>query len=124
MFPFQAKPSKTIYILVFLVLLGEYYISYFFTGMTAFLVYDYFKDGDATMSEAWAATKKNAVTLFYLSMISAIVKVVTGVLRGKGGKDRGASGGLAGMVLGFIERVWTVATYLDAVSTNCEKFHI
>ncbi len=31
------------------------------------------KDGDATMSEAWAATKKNAVTLFYLSIISAIV---------------------------------------------------
>ena len=79
--------------------------------MTAFLVYDYFKDGDATMSEAWTATKKNAVTLFYLSMISAVVKVVTGVIRGKAGRDRGAAGGLAGMVLGFIERVWTVATY-------------
>jgi hypothetical protein len=38
------------------VLLGDYYISYFFTGMTAFLVYDYFKDGDAAMPEAWAAT--------------------------------------------------------------------
>jgi len=31
------------YILAFLVLLGNYYISYFFTGMTAFLVYDYLK---------------------------------------------------------------------------------
>jgi hypothetical protein len=91
--------------------MGEYYISYFFTGMTAFLVYDYFKDGDATMSEAWAATKKNAVTLFYLSIISAIVKVVTGVLRGKRGREGSAAGGLAGMILGFIERVWTVATY-------------
>ena len=104
-------PQELVYILVFLVILGEYYISYFFTGMTAFLVYDYFKDGDATMSEAWEATKKNAVTLFYLSMISAVVKVVTGVLRGKAGRDRGAAGGLAGMVIGFIERVWTVATY-------------
>ncbi|MDP3105202.1 MAG: hypothetical protein Q8M95_11420 [Candidatus Methanoperedens sp.] len=64
------------------------------------------------MSEAWAAAKKNAVTLFYLSIISAIVKVVTGVLRGKRGRERGAAGGLADMVLGFIERVWTVATYL------------
>jgi hypothetical protein len=105
-------PQEVVYILVFLVLLGEYYISYFFTGMTAFLVYDYFKDGDATMSEAWAAAKKNAVTLFYLSIISAIVKVVTGVLRGRRGRERGAAGGLADMVLGFIERVWTVATYL------------
>ncbi|MBU3967908.1 MAG: hypothetical protein KKG76_11150 [Euryarchaeota archaeon] len=104
-------PQELVYILVFLVLLGEYYISYFFTGMTAFLVYDYFKDGDATMSEAWTAAKKNAVTLFYLSIISAIVKVVTGVLRGKSGRDRGAAGGLANMVIGFIERVWTVATY-------------
>jgi len=104
-------PQELVYILVFLVILGEYYISYFFTGMTAFLVYDYFKDGDATMSEAWEATKKNALTLLYLSMISAVVKVVTGVLRGKAGRDRGAAGGLVGMVLGFIERVWTVATY-------------
>jgi len=107
----MAMPQELVYILVFLVLLGEYYISYFFTGMTAFLVYDYFKDGDATMSEAWAAAKKNAVTLFYLSIISAIVKVVTGVLRGKSGRERGAAGGLADMVIGFIERVWTVATY-------------
>jgi hypothetical protein len=107
----KTMPSELVYILVFLVLLGEYYISYFFTGMTAFLVYDYFKDGDATMSEAWAATKKNALTLFYLSIISAIVRVVTGVLRGKSGRERSAAGGLANMVLGFIERVWTVATY-------------
>lgn len=104
-------PQELVYILVFLVLLGEYYISYFFTGMTAFLVYDYFKDGDATMSEAWAAAKKNAGTLFYLSIISAIIKVVTGVLRGKSGRERGVGGGLADMVIGFIERVWTVATY-------------
>ena len=51
--------------------------------MTAFLVYDYFKDGDATMSEAWAATKKNALTVFYLSVVSAIVKVIMGMLRGR-----------------------------------------
>lgn len=104
-------PQELVYILSFLVLMGEYYISYFFTGMTAFLVYDYFKDGDATMSEAWAAAKKNALTLFYLSIVSAIVRVVTGILRGKRDRGRGVSGGLADMVLGFIERVWTVATY-------------
>ncbi len=104
----NSLPSELVYILYFLVLLGEYYISYFFTGMTAFLVYDYFKDGDATMSEAWAAAKKNAVTLFYLSIISAIVRVVTSALRGRRGER---DGGIAGMILGFIERVWTVATY-------------
>ncbi len=104
-------PQELVYILAFLVLLGEYYISYFFTGMTAFLVYDYFKDGDATMSEAWNAVKKNALTLLYLSIVSAIVRVVTGILRGRRDRGRGAAGGLADMVLGFIERVWTVATY-------------
>ncbi len=103
-------PEELVYFLYFLILLGEYYISYFFTGMTAFLVYDYFKDGDATMAEAWAAVKKNALTLFYLSIVSAIVRVVIGILRGRRG-ERGAAGGLAGIILGFIERVWTVATY-------------
>lgn len=107
----KSIPPELVYILVFLVLLGEYYISYFFTGMTAFLVYDYFKDGDATMSEAWTAAKKNAVTLFYLGIVSAIVRIVIGALRGRRGREGSAAGGIAGIILGFIERVWTVATY-------------
>jgi len=99
------------YLLAFLVLLGNYFISYFFTGMTAFLVYDYFKDGDATIPEAWAATKKNMFTILYLAIISAIVNIILGVLRGKAQRGRGAIGGLSGMILGFIEKAWTVGTY-------------
>jgi len=99
------------YLLAFLVLLGNYFISYFFTGMTAFLVYDYFKDGDATISEAWAATKKNMFTILYLAIISAIVNIILGVLRGKAQRGRGAVGGLSGMILGLIEKAWTVGTY-------------
>ncbi|VVB94171.1 Uncharacterised protein [uncultured archaeon] len=104
-------PTGIFYILVFLVLLGDYYISYFFTGMTAFLVYDFFKDGKATMSDAWAATKKNALTLFYLSIISAIIYIITSVLRRRERERGGVGGGITDMILGFIESVWTVATY-------------
>ncbi len=111
LFFFNVMSTDIFYILAFLVLIVDYYISYFFTGMTAFLVYDYFKDGDATMSEAWAATKKNALTIFYLSIVSAVVKVIMGILRGRANKNRGVTGGIADMILGFIERVWTVATY-------------
>jgi hypothetical protein len=99
------------YILAFLIFLGNYLISYFFSGMTAFLVYDYFKDGDATMSEAWAATKKNILTIFYLAIISSMVNIITGVLRGRARRDRGIAGGFSEIILGFIERAWTVATY-------------
>jgi hypothetical protein len=99
------------YLLAFLVLLGNYFISYFFTGMTAFLVYDYFKDGDATLSEAWAATKKNMFTILYLAIISAIINIILSVLRGKSQRGQGAIGGLSGMILGFIEKAWTVGTY-------------
>ena len=99
------------YILAFFILLGNYFISYFFTGMTAFLVYDYFKDGDATMFEAWDAAKKNAITIFYLAIISAIVNIILGILRGRTRKDRSVGGGLSGMIIGFIEKAWTVATY-------------
>ena len=99
------------YIFAFVIFLGNYFISYFFTGITAFLVYDYFKDGDATMSEAWAATKKNILTIFYLAIISAVVNVILGILRGRTRRDRGVGGGLSGMIIGFIEKAWTVATY-------------
>jgi hypothetical protein len=104
-------PEGIFIVVLFLVVLGNYYISYFFTGMTAFLVYDYFKDGDATMSEAWAATKKNALTIFYLSIVSAIIKLITSFLRGKAQKERSISGGFSVMIVNFIESVWTVATY-------------
>jgi hypothetical protein len=107
----SSLPAGIFYILVFLVLLGVYYISYFFTGMTAFLVYDFFKDGDATMSEAWAATKKNALALFYLSIISAIIYIITSAFRRRSRERGGVGGGIGGMIMGFIESVWTVATY-------------
>ncbi|MCX9029998.1 MAG: DUF6159 family protein [Candidatus Methanoperedens sp.] len=99
------------YLLAFLVFLGNYFISYFFTGMTAFLVYDYFKDGDATMSEAWDATKKNMFTIFYLAMISAIFNIIIGILRGRSRREIGVPGGISGMILGFFEKAWTVGTY-------------
>lgn len=104
-------PTGIFYILAFLVLLGDYYISYFFTGMTAFLVYDFFKDGDATVSDAWAATKKNALTLFYLSIISAVIYIITSAFRRQSRERGGVGGGIGGMIMGFIESVWTVATY-------------
>jgi hypothetical protein len=99
------------YIFAFFTFLVNYFISYFFTGMTAFLVYDYFKDGDATMSEAWAATKKNTLTIFYLSIISAVVNLILGILRGRTRRDRSVGGGLSGIIIEFIEKAWTVATY-------------
>ncbi|NJD54699.1 MAG: hypothetical protein FIB07_17805 [Candidatus Methanoperedens sp.] len=104
------KLGNIFYLFAFLVLLGNYFISYFFTGMTAFLVYDYFKDGDATMSEAWAATEKNKFTILYLAIISAIVNIILGVLRGKAQRS-GAIGGISNMIMGFIEKAWTVGTY-------------
>lgn len=104
------KLGNIFYLFAFLVLLGNYFISFFFTGMTAFLVYDYFKDGDATMSEAWAATEKNKFTILYLAIISAIVNIILGILRGKVRRS-GAIGGISNMILGFIEKAWTVGTY-------------
>src|SRR5659263_644910 len=99
------------YLLAFLVFLGNYFISYFFTGMTAFFVYDYFKDGDATMSEAWDATKKNMFTIFYLAIISAIFNIIIGILRGRSRREIGVPGGISGIILGFFEKAWTVGTY-------------
>lgn len=97
------------YILALAILLGNYLISYFFSGMTAFLVYDYFKDGDATMSEAWDAARKNMITIFFLALVSAIVNIIMGALRGRT-RDR-FSGGLSEMITAFIQKSWTVATY-------------
>jgi len=64
------------------------------------------------MSEAWITAKKNAVTLFYLSIVSAMVKIVIGALRGEkrtGGKPCRWQCRNDPRI--YRARIWTVATY-------------
>lgn len=88
------------------VALLSYTITYFFVGMTVNLVDTHLRGRDARLDEAFADARKNFFALLGLAVVSALVSIITGMLRGRKGRDLGDYAADA------INRVWVVASYL------------
>jgi hypothetical protein len=97
----------SLYVLGALLIFGQYAIAYVFSGMTAFLVYEYLTEGDGRMDQAWAIVRRDGLDLVSLAAASTAVKLLENALRGRGG--RGNAGGQ--IVAGILNTVWTTATY-------------
>jgi hypothetical protein len=97
----------SLYVLGALLIFVQYAIAYVFAGMTAYLVYEYLTEGDGRMDQAWAIARRDGLDLLSLAAASTLVKLVENLLRGRGGRGS-AMGGLAA---GFLNTVWTSATY-------------
>lgn len=83
-----------------------YIITYFFMGMTVNLVNARLHGRDAKLGEAFADASKNAPALICLAVVSTLVSILTGMLRGRRGRD------LGDLAADALQRTWTVATYL------------
>ena len=104
----DTQPGKiSLYVLGALLIFVQYTIAYVFSGMTAFLVYEYLTEGDGRMDQAWAIVRRDGLDLVSLAAASTAVKLLENVLRGSGSR-RSAGGSLAA---GIINTVWTTATY-------------
>jgi hypothetical protein len=97
----------SLYVLGALLIFVQYAIAYVFSGMTAFLVYEYLTESDGRMDQAWAIVGRDGLDLISLAAASTAVKLLENVLRGRGG--RGNAGG--SLVAGILSTVWTTATY-------------
>jgi hypothetical protein len=104
----DSQPGKvSLYVLGALLIFVQYTIAYVFSGMTAYLVYEYLTEGDGRMDQAWAIVRRDGLDLVSLAAASTAVKLLENALRG-GGSRRNAGGSLAA---GIINTVWTTATY-------------
>ncbi len=91
----------------------HYVVSYIFSGMTVYLIYGYLAEGDGRMDKAWAIVQREFWHIVSLAAASTLVRVVAGSLRNRGGRSRGALGGmLTSMFGGLLETLWTEASYL------------
>jgi hypothetical protein len=97
----------SLYVLGALLVFVQYVVAYIFSGMTAYLVYEYLTEGDGRMDRAWAIVRRDGLDLASLAAASTLVKLVENLLRGRGGRG-GAVGGLAA---GILNTVWTTATF-------------
>ena len=97
----------SLYVLGGLLIFVQYAVAYVFSGMTAYLVYEYLTEGDGRMDRAWAIVRRDGLDLISLAAASTAVKLLENALRGRNGRQN-VAGGLAASI---IDTVWTTATY-------------
>jgi hypothetical protein len=93
------------YVIMFVVALISYTITYFFTGMTVHLVDVHLRGEDAKLGSAFADSVKNFGGIAALAVASIVVAMIAGAIRGKGR-------GLRRAAADTVERGWTAITYL------------
>ncbi len=92
----------------------NFVVSYVFSGMTVYLIYEYLTKGDGRLSNAWSIVRRDFMDLVTLAAVSTAVNVLKNAARRNRG--RGGLGGIvAGVVsaaAGLLEVLWTEASYL------------
>lgn len=95
-------------ILVFL----NFVVSYVFSGMTAYLIYEYLTEGNGRMSTAWSIVRRDFLDLVALAAVSTGVNLLKNAAnrnrRGRGG----IAAGLISAAAGLLEVLWTEAAFL------------
>jgi hypothetical protein len=105
-----------------IMLFVQYTVTYIFSGMTVYLIYEFLTEGDGQMGKAWAVVQRDFLDIMSLAVVSAIVKMVENSLRGN---RRGRGGNLVGgAVAGIIEAVWTTATYFVLPAMILENLNL
>jgi hypothetical protein len=92
----------------------NFIVSYVFSGMTVYLIYEYLTKGDGRMDTAWSIVRRDFLDLVTLAAVSTAVNVVKNAARRNRG--RGGIGGVAASILsaaaGLLEVLWTEAAFL------------
>jgi hypothetical protein len=97
-----------IYIALFLVLLLNYLVTYFFSAVTIHLVHQYITTGQGDKKLAWAAANNNGMAILMVAAVSALIATIRSAVRTQ---RRGLGRWIANLIIGFIEGIWTTATF-------------
>jgi hypothetical protein len=99
-------------ILVFI----NFVVSYVFSGMTVYLIYEYLTTGDGRMSTAWSIVRRDFFDLVTLAAVSTVVNVLKNAARRNRNRSRGLVGAVAAGVIstaaGLLDVLWTEASFL------------
>jgi len=94
----------------FLVFLN-FVVSYVFSGMTVYLIYEYLTQGDGRMSTAWAIVRRDFFDLVTLAAVSTVVNVLKNAAQ-RNRRRGGIAAGLVSAAAGLLEVLWTEASFL------------
>jgi hypothetical protein len=94
----------------FLVFLN-FVVSYVFSGMTVYLIYQYLTHGDGKMNAAWSIVRRDFFDLVTLAAVSTGVSVLKNAAQ-RNRRRGGIAAGLIGAAAGLLEILWTEAAFL------------
>lgn len=92
----------------------NFVVSYVFSGMTVYLIYEYLTTGNGRMSSAWSIVRRDFFDLVTLAAVSTVVNVLKNAAQRN--RNRRGIGGIAATVIssaaGLLEVLWTEVSYL------------
>ena len=94
-------------VLVFL----NFIVSYVFSGMTVYLIYEYLTQGDGRMSTAWSIVRRDFFDLVTLAAVSTGVNLLKNAAR-RNSRRGGIAAGLISAAAGLLDVLWTEAAFL------------
>ncbi len=94
----------------FLVFLN-FVVSYVFSGMTVYLIYQYLSEGDGRMDTAWGIVRRDFFDLVTLAAVSTVVNVLKNAAQ-RNRRRGGIAAGLVSTAAGLLEVLWTEAAFL------------
>jgi hypothetical protein len=95
----------------FLVFLN-FIVSYVFSGMTVYLIYQYLTEGDGRMSTAWAIVRRDFFDLVTLAAVSTGVNLLKNAARRNRNRRGGIAAELISTAASFLDVLWTEAAFL------------
>ena len=92
----------------------NFVVSYVFSGMTAYLIYEYLTTGNGRMSTAWSIVRRDFFDLVTLAAVSTAVNMLKQAAQRN--RRRGGLGGIVAGVIssaaGLLEVLWTEVSFL------------
>lgn len=92
----------------------NFVVSYVFSGMTVYLIYEYLTTGNGRMSTAWSIVRRDFFDLVTLAAVSTVVNVIKNAAR-RNRNQRGIAGLAASVIssaAGLLEVLWTEVSFL------------
>ena len=92
----------------------NFVITYVFSGMTVYLIYEYLTTGNGRMSTAWSIVRRDFFDLVTLAAVSTVVNMIKQAAQRN--RRRGGLGGIAAGIIsgaaGLLEVLWTEVSFL------------
>jgi hypothetical protein len=92
----------------------NFVVTYVFSGMTAYLIYEYLTAGNGRMTTAWSIVRRDFLDLVTLAAVSTAVNMFKQAAqrnRGRGGIG-GIVAGVISSAAGLLEVLWTEVSFL------------